>query len=45
MPDPRVAAETVLPSATGSTLVGRMWLPDAGGPRLVAAQLTATSSM
>jgi fumarylacetoacetate (FAA) hydrolase family protein len=36
MPDPRVAAETVLPSATGSTLVGRIWLPDAVGPRLVA---------
>jgi fumarylacetoacetate (FAA) hydrolase family protein len=37
MADPRVAATTVLPSDTGSTLVGRVWLPEAG-PRLVAAR-------
>jgi fumarylacetoacetate (FAA) hydrolase family protein len=35
MPDPRVAAQTVLPSATGSTLIGRIEVPEAG-PRLVA---------
>jgi fumarylacetoacetate (FAA) hydrolase family protein len=35
MPDPRTVAETVLPVATGATLVGRVWCPGIG-PRLVA---------
>jgi len=36
MADPRVTATTVPPSDSRSTLVGRMFLPDAG-PRIVAA--------
>jgi fumarylacetoacetate (FAA) hydrolase family protein len=37
MPDPRTVAETVLPIAPDSTLVGRIWCPGVG-PRLVAVQ-------